>query len=48
MNGQSDLDLIRAAALEAGRLALDARAEGLKVWSKDGGSPPSLRSRVAH
>jgi myo-inositol-1(or 4)-monophosphatase len=35
----ADLDLIRAAALEAGRLALEARAEGLKVWSKPGGSP---------
>ncbi|MGZ3400990.1 MAG: 3'(2'),5'-bisphosphate nucleotidase CysQ [Caulobacteraceae bacterium] len=36
---EADLDLIRAAALEAGRLALEARAEGLKVWSKPGGSP---------
>lgn len=39
MSSQSDLDLIRAAALEAGRLALEARAEGLKIWSKPGGSP---------
>jgi myo-inositol-1(or 4)-monophosphatase len=39
MNAEADLDLIRAAALEAGRLALEARAEGLKVWSKPGGSP---------
>ena len=36
---EADLELIRAAALEAGRLALEARAEGLKVWSKEGGSP---------
>jgi myo-inositol-1(or 4)-monophosphatase len=35
----ADLDLIRAAALEAGRLALETRAEGLKIWSKPGGSP---------
>jgi myo-inositol-1(or 4)-monophosphatase len=39
MTADSDLDLIRAAAQEAGRLALEARAEGLKVWSKPGGSP---------
>lgn len=39
MSAEADLDLIRAAALEAGRLALDSRAEGLKVWSKPGGSP---------
>jgi myo-inositol-1(or 4)-monophosphatase len=39
MNQGADLDLIRAAALEAGRLALEARAEGLKIWSKPGGSP---------
>ena len=39
MTAEADLDLIRAAALEAGRLALEARAEGLKVWSKPGGSP---------
>ena len=39
MNAGSDLDLIRSAALEAGRLALESRAEGLKVWSKPGGSP---------
>ena len=36
---EADLDLIREAALEAGRLALDARANGLKIWSKPGGSP---------
>src|SRR6201999_1156025 len=36
---KADLELIRAAALEAGRLALEARAEGLKIWSKPGGSP---------
>lgn len=35
----SDLALIRPAALEAGRLALQARAAGLTIWSKDGGSP---------
>ena len=39
MNPEADLDLIRAAALEAGRLALESRAEGLKIWSKPGGSP---------
>ena len=39
MTAQNDLDLIREAALEGGRLALEARAEGLKVWSKPGGSP---------
>jgi myo-inositol-1(or 4)-monophosphatase len=39
MSLDSDLELIRDAALEAGRLALEARAEGLKVWSKPGGSP---------
>ena len=35
----SDLDLIRDAALAAGRLALEHREAGLKVWSKEGGSP---------
>jgi myo-inositol-1(or 4)-monophosphatase len=35
----SDLDLLREAALEAGALALDYRRKGVKVWSKDGGSP---------
>jgi len=35
----TDLDLILAAAREAGALALSARDGGLKVWSKDGGSP---------
>jgi len=39
MTHQADLDLIKAAALEAGRLALEARAEGLRIWSKPGGSP---------
>jgi myo-inositol-1(or 4)-monophosphatase len=39
MTLEADLDLIRDAALEAGRLALEARAEGLRVWSKPGGSP---------
>ena len=34
-----DLDLIRDAARAAGRLALEHREAGLKVWSKDGGSP---------
>jgi myo-inositol-1(or 4)-monophosphatase len=36
---EADLALIRAAALEGGRLALEARAAGLKVWAKPGGSP---------
>ena len=35
----SDLELIRDAALAAGRLALEHREAGLKVWSKEGGSP---------
>lgn len=35
----SDLDLILDAAREAGALAVSAREGGLKVWSKDGGSP---------
>jgi myo-inositol-1(or 4)-monophosphatase len=39
MTAQSDLELIKAAALEGGRLALESRAEGLKIWSKPGGSP---------
>jgi myo-inositol-1(or 4)-monophosphatase len=34
-----DLDLIRRAALDAGRLALDLRAQGLDVRRKDDGSP---------
>ncbi len=39
MTPGSDLDLIRDAVLEAGRLALESRVKGLKVWSKPGGSP---------
>jgi myo-inositol-1(or 4)-monophosphatase len=35
----TDLDLILDAAREAGALAVSAREAGLKVWSKDGGSP---------
>ena len=35
----SDLELIRDAALAAGKLALEHREAGLKVWSKEGGSP---------
>jgi myo-inositol-1(or 4)-monophosphatase len=35
----TDLDLILEAAREAGALAVSARKKGLKVWSKDGGSP---------
>jgi len=35
----NDLDLILEAAKEAGELALSARESGLKIWSKDGGSP---------
>jgi myo-inositol-1(or 4)-monophosphatase len=38
-NLASDLDLIRDAALAAGKLALEHREAGLKVWSKAGGSP---------
>ena len=39
MTLQADLELIRGAALEAGKLALQARQNGLKIWSKPGGSP---------
>jgi myo-inositol-1(or 4)-monophosphatase len=35
---QSDLELIKAAAREAGALALQARQDGLKIWSKPDGS----------
>ena len=35
----ADLELIRSAAVDAGALALQARDEGLKIWSKPGGSP---------
>ena len=35
----ADLDLIRAAAVAAGDLALAEREAGLKIWSKSGGSP---------
>lgn len=35
----ADLELIRAAAREAGRLALRERERGLKISSKSGGSP---------
>ena len=34
-----DLELIRDAALAAGELALSEREQGLKIWSKSGGSP---------
>ena len=34
-----DLDLIRAAAIAAGDLALAERDKGIKIWSKSGGSP---------
>jgi myo-inositol-1(or 4)-monophosphatase len=39
MTLQADLELIRGAAIEAGELALQARKNGLKIWSKPGGSP---------
>jgi myo-inositol-1(or 4)-monophosphatase len=35
----ADLDLIRAAAVAAGDLALSERDKGIKIWSKSGGSP---------
>jgi myo-inositol-1(or 4)-monophosphatase len=35
----TDLELILTAAREAGALALSAREGGLKIWSKEGGSP---------
>ena len=37
--GAADLDLLRSAALEAGRLALSIRKSGLEVAAKLGGSP---------
>jgi myo-inositol-1(or 4)-monophosphatase len=39
MSRRKDLELLRDAAQEAGELALDQRRKGLKVWSKQGGSP---------
>ena len=36
---RDDLALIRQAALDAGQLAMDMRKDGLKTWSKEGGSP---------
>jgi myo-inositol-1(or 4)-monophosphatase len=36
---KDDLDLILAAALEAGEIALKRREEGLKIWTKPGDSP---------
>lgn len=36
---EQDLALIEAAAREVGVVAQRMKAEGLKVWSKDGGSP---------
>ena len=36
---RDDLALIEQAAREVGVLARRLKAEGLKVWSKDGGSP---------
>jgi myo-inositol-1(or 4)-monophosphatase len=39
MTLRADLELIREAAVEAGALALQARRDGLKIWSKPGGSP---------
>ena len=35
----ADLELIRAAAVEAGELAVAEREAGLNIWYKDGGSP---------
>ncbi len=35
----TDLDLIAEAALEAGRLALALRDQGLQIWYKEGVSP---------
>jgi len=35
----ADLELIRAAAIAAGDLALAERDRGIKIWSKSGGSP---------
>ncbi len=35
----ADLDLLRDAAQEAGRLALKLQESGLQIWRKEGGSP---------
>ena len=42
----ADLDLIRAAAVAAGDLALAEREAGLKIWSKAGGSPVTSADRA--
>ena len=39
MTLRDDLNLLRDAALQAGKLSLEQRARGLKIWSKKGGSP---------
>ena len=39
MSLTADLDLLRAAAIEAGARAVHYRAQGLKIQSKPGGSP---------
>ena len=39
MSLAADLDLLRAAAIEAGAMAVHHRAQGLKIQSKPGGSP---------
>jgi myo-inositol-1(or 4)-monophosphatase len=39
MNLQEDVALLRHAAIEAGRLVVAQREKGLKIWSKQGGSP---------
>jgi myo-inositol-1(or 4)-monophosphatase len=39
MTREADMELLRRAAEEAGRLSLEQRRKGLKIWSKKGGSP---------
>ena len=39
MSLQEDVALLRDAAIQAGRLIVSQRQQGLKIWSKEGGSP---------
>lgn len=43
----SDIDLLRAAAHEAGKLALDYRKRGLKIWSKGAAGPVTDADQAA-
>ena len=44
---RSDVDLLRAAAQEAGKLALDYRKRGLKIWSKGAAGPVTDADQAA-